>query len=308
MTQHRNPLTVGAAEANQRFSRLLAEAEQGREVIITRRGQPIARILPVAADDDMSTETTPTIGRDPDAELPNYEQRHAIIATCRRMNDVKLNQGTSGNASLRVPEGLLITPSGMDYDKMRPRDIVTIDYEGKVLRGHKAPSSEWHFHCRVMEARPEAGALLHTHSIHATTLACLGRDIPPFHYMVAVCGGRDIRCTPYATFGTEKLADEALKALEGRLACLLGNHGMLVLGRDIEDAFKRAVEVEAMAEQYLKALAVGKPQLLTVGDMDVALEKFKTYSGWADPKRRRQHFRVPHESILRWPMEGVDSR
>lgn len=286
MTDQRNPLTVGAAEANQKFSRLLAEAEHGRDVVITRRGQPVARIIAAAAD-SVSQAASPSIGRDADADLPNFELRQDLIATCRRMNDVGLNQGTSGNASIRVPEGLLITASGLDYDVMRPRDVVTVDYEGKVLRGHRAPSSEWHFHCRVMEARPEAGALLHTHSIHATTLACLGRGIPPFHYMVAVCGGRDIRCAPYATFGTEALADEVLKALDERLACLMANHGMLVLGRDIKDAFKRAVEVEALAEQYLKALAVGKPQLLTVGDMDVALEKFKNYSAWADPKRRR---------------------
>ena len=275
---------VGAAEANQRFSRLLSEAETGREVLITRRGQPVARLSAITGEE--SVGATP-IGRDADADLPDFEKRVRLIAACRRMNAVGLNQGTSGNASIRVEQGLLITPSGLDYDKTTPKDIVTVDLDGKVLRGHRNPSSEWHFHCRVMAARPEAGALLHTHSINATTLACLGRGIPPFHYMVAVCGGRDVRCAPYATFGTEKLADEVLKALDGRLACLMANHGMIVLGRDIEDAFKRAVEVEALATQYLKALAVGKPQLLTMSDMDVALEKFKNYSAWADPNRSK---------------------
>lgn len=280
MSKKRNPISVGAAEANQRFSRLLAEAESGREVVVTRRGRPVARILPVEADG----AAAPPFGRDADADLPYFQERADIIATCRRMNGVRLNQGTSGNASVRVPEGLLITPSGLDYDKTLPRDIVTVDLNGNVLMGERKPSSEWHFHCRVMAARPEAGALLHTHSIHATTLACLGKGIPSFHYMVGVCGGADIRCAPYATFGTETLADAVLKALDGRLACLMANHGMIVLGRDIEDAFKRAVEVEALAEQYLKALAVGEPKRLSGREMAVILEKFKSYSGWADPK------------------------
>jgi len=272
---------VGAAEANQRFSRLLSEAEQGHDVIITRRGQPVARLA------SMHNAESPVVplGRDPQTDIPDYQARVDLIETCKKMNAIGLNQGTSGNASIRVDGGLLITPSGLDYDKVSPSDMVKIDYEGKVLRGGKAPSSEWHFHCRVMAAKPKAGALLHTHSINATTLACLGRGIPPFHYMIAVAGGRDIKCAPYATFGTEKLADAVLEALDGRLACLMANHGMIVLGRDLEDAFKRAVEIETLAAQYLKALAIGTPQLLTIGEMEAVLDKFKTYSAWADPRR-----------------------
>lgn len=271
-------ILVGAAEANQRFSRLLAEAEQGTDVVITRRGQPVARLVPVNGP---TTSATP-IGQSADADIPDYNERQSMIDVCRRMNASGLNQGTSGNASVRVDGGLLITPSGMDYDVMTPRDVVKLDTEGKVLRGHRAPSSEWHFHCRVMAAKPKARAILHTHSVNATTLACLGRDIPPFHYMVAVAGGRDVRCAPYATFGTEKLADAVIAALDSRLACLMANHGMLVLGRDLDDAYKRAVEIETLAAQYLKALAIGKPNLLTVGEMAVVLEKFKSYSAWAD--------------------------
>lgn len=282
MTDHKATLRVGAAEANQRFSRLLAESEDGHEVLITRRGQPVARLIGIHSQ---TSEAAP-IGRPIEEDIPDYDKRAQLIRMCRKMNAIGLNQGTSGNASVRVDDGMLITPSGLDYDKTDPKDIVKIDFEGRVLRGHRAPSSEWHFHCRVMAARPAAGAILHTHSINATTLACLGRGIPPFHYMVAVAGGRDIRCAPYATFGTEKLADAVLEALDGRLACLMANHGMLVLGRDIEDALKRAVEIEALACQYLKALAVGKPQILSVGEMDVVLEKFKNYSAWADPKRK----------------------
>jgi L-fuculose-phosphate aldolase len=274
-------LSVNATDANQRFSRLLAESEEGREIVITKRGRPVARLVSVQG----SHSAPAPIGQPAGPDVPDVDKRVALIDTCRRMNAVGLNQGTSGNASVRVDGGLLITPSGLDYEKTFPADIVKIDLEGKVLRGHRPPSSEWHFHCRVMAAKPKAGALLHTHSIHATTLACLSRGIPPFHYMVAVAGGRDIRCAPYATFGTEKLADAVLDALDGRLACLMENHGMIVLGRDIEDAFKRAVEIETLANQYLKALAVGMPKLLTVGEMDVVLEKFKNYSAWADPKR-----------------------
>lgn len=282
MNEHHPTILVNATEANQRFSRLLAESEQGSEVVITRRGRAVARLLPVHGSDTAEASFGQPVG----SELPDYELRRALIDTCRSMNQIGLNQGTSGNASVRVEDGLLITPSGLDYDKTEPGDIVKINYEGRVLRGRRNPSSEWHFHCRVMAVHHNAGALLHTHSINATTLACLGRSIPPFHYMVAVAGGRDIRCAPYATFGTEKLADAVLKALDGRLACLMANHGMLVLGRDLEDALKRAIEIETLAAQYLKALAVGKPQLLTVGEMSVVLEKFKSYSAWADPKAR----------------------
>lgn len=281
MNNQRRTIMVGAAEANQRFSRLLSDAEQGHDVIVTRRGQPVARL---AAMHNAESPARP-LGHDPETDIPDYQARVDLIDTCKKMNAVGLNQGTSGNASIRVDKGLLITPSGLDYDKVSPSDMVKIDYEGKILRGGKAPSSEWHFHCRVMAAKPKAGALLHTHSINATTLACLGRGIPPFHYMIAVAGGRDIKCAPYATFGTEKLAGAVLEALDGRLACLMANHGMIVLGRDIEDAFKRAVEIETLAAQYLKALAIGIPQLLTIGEMEVVLDKFKTYSAWADPRR-----------------------
>ncbi len=284
MNAKQDSLIVGAAEANQRFSRLLSESEGGREVVITRRGHPVARITAIteeasAGDDDDA------IGRPAGADLPDYSKRVQLIETCRRMNAVGINQGTSGNASVRIDGGLLITPSGLDYDLTTPADIVRLDPEGKPMGGRRNPSSEWLFHVRIMQAKPRVGAVLHTHSLNATTLACLGRSIPPFHYMVAVCGGRDIRCAPYATFGTEKLAETVIEALDGRLACLMANHGMIVLGRDLKDAFNRAVEVENLAAQYLKALAVGTPQLLTVGDMDVVLEKFKNYSAWAEPKR-----------------------
>ncbi len=274
-------LSVNATDANQRFSRLLAESEHGRDVVITKRGRPVARLMPINGN----AEPAAPIGAPAASDIPDFDKRSAMIEVCRRMNRTGLNQGTSGNASTRVDGGLLITPSGLDYEQTMPADIVKIGITGRLLHGHRRPSSEWHFHCRVMEARPRAGALLHTHSVNATALACLGRGIPPFHYMVAVAGGTDIRCAPYATFGTEELADAVVAALDGRLACLMANHGMIVLGRDIEDAYNRAVEVETLAAQYLKALAVGEPNLLHSGQMDAVLEKFRNYSGWAAANR-----------------------
>lgn len=202
--------------------------------------------------------------------------RGALIATARRMNALGLNQGTAGNLSVRVPGGLLITPSGLPYDETKPADIVALDRAGKP-RGRLAPSSEWRIHLDIMTARPEIGAVLHAHSMFATTLACLGRGIPAFHYMVAVAGGVDIRCAPYATFGTEALSRHALKALEGRKACLLANHGLIVVGADLKDALRLAVEVETLAAMYWRALQVGKPVLLSKAEMARVLQKFESY-------------------------------
>ncbi|MCH2396049.1 class II aldolase/adducin family protein [Oceanibaculum sp.] len=207
--------------------------------------------------------------------MSDLELKQALIAACRRMNDLGINQGTSGNASIRLPDGsgLLVTPSSLPYEAMTPEDIVTLDWEGKPT-GSRRPSSEWRFHLDILKARPDAGAVLHTHSMFATTLACLGRGIPAFHYMVAVAGGADIRCSPYATFGTQELSAHAVKALEGRKACLLGNHGMICLEEDIGKALALAVEVETLAAQYWRALQIGEPILLPADEMARVLERF----------------------------------
>ncbi|MBN1207761.1 MAG: class II aldolase/adducin family protein [Myxococcaceae bacterium] len=199
-----------------------------------------------------------------------------MIVTGRRMNASGLNQGTSGNLSHRVDEGFLVTPTGMDYDALRPEDIVLMRFDG----GHDAPrlpSSEWRFHRDILASRPEVHAVLHTHSLHCAALACLRRSIPPFHYMVAAAGGSNIRCAPYATFGTEELSRHAVAALEGRKACLLANHGLITVGADLAGAFKLAVEVETLAAMYLRALPVGEPVLLDEAEMAIVLEKFRTY-------------------------------
>lgn len=202
--------------------------------------------------------------------------RREIIATARRMNETGLSQGTSGNLSARVDGGFLVTPTGMDYFRLEPEDIVLMRFDGGT-EGRRLPSSEWRFHRDILAARPEVGAVLHAHPMFATTLACLRRDIPAFHYMVAVAGGPDIRCAPYATFGTEALSAHALAALEGRRACLLANHGMIALGRDLGDAFKLAVEVETLAGMYWRASLAGAPQILDEAEMARVIEKFRSY-------------------------------
>jgi L-fuculose-phosphate aldolase len=205
------------------------------------------------------------------------DARQAIIDACRRMNALGINQGRAGNISCRAVDGLLITPSGVDYDALQPEDIVSMDADGAVLSGQLRPSSEWRFHCDILRARPEIGAVVHTHAMFATVLACHRRDIPAFHYMVAVAGGDSIRCAPYATFGTQELSAHALAALDDRRACLLANHGMIALGETLEGALALAVEVETLAAQYCRALALGEPTLLPAREMKTVLEKFRTY-------------------------------
>jgi L-fuculose-phosphate aldolase len=202
--------------------------------------------------------------------------REEMIATGRRMNAAGLNQGTSGNLSARVEGGFLLTPSGMDYDALVPGDLVLMRMDG-THQGHREPSSEWRIHRDILATRPEVGGILHAHSMFCTSLACLRRPIPAFHYMVTRAGGEDIRCADYATFGTEELSRHVLAALEGRLACLMANHGMVTLGATLAGAFRLAVEVETLAAMYWRALQVGEPVLLDSAEMTRVLEKFKTY-------------------------------
>jgi L-fuculose-phosphate aldolase len=203
--------------------------------------------------------------------------RKDIIATALRMNALGINRGKSGNVSVRWKDGFLVTPSGLPDEEMRPADIVLIDAKGRS-EGKRKPSSEWRFHFDIYRHKDNALAVVHTHSSFATTLACLGMGVPAFHYMVAVAGGNDIRCAPYATFGTQLLSDHAIQALEGRRACLLANHGMIATGDSLKNALALAVEVEALCEQYWRALQIGKPNLLPDEEMAAVVEKFKTYN------------------------------
>ncbi len=202
--------------------------------------------------------------------------RAELIATARRMAAAGLNKGTAGNLSVRERDGFLITPTGMDYESLTPSDIVFMHLDGSH-EGRRKPSSEWRFHRDIYAARPEAGAVLHAHSPFATSLACLRREIPPFHYMIARFGGDTVRCAGYATFGTQELSDAALAAMDGRSACLLANHGMLVFGRDLKQAFDLGVELECLCEQYWRASQLGEPVLLDAAEMKVVLEKFAGY-------------------------------
>lgn len=207
--------------------------------------------------------------------------REQLLTATRRLVELGLNRGTSGNVSVRDGDGFLVTPSGMAVEAMTPHDMVTMTFDGKS-QGERQPSSEWRFHLDILHARPEIGAVVHTHSMFSTTLACLRRDIPSFHYMIAVAGGDSIRCAPYALFGSQALSDAALTALEERLACLLANHGMIALGGNLERALALAVEVETLCEQYWRALQTGEPVLLSAQEMAAALEQFKGYGGWKE--------------------------
>ena len=208
--------------------------------------------------------------------MNELDLRSAIIATAVQMNARRINSGKSGNISARNETGFLITPTGLPYESMRQEDIVAVTLGGAAI-GPRLPSSEWRFHRDIYIDRPDAGAIVHAHSPFATTLACLGRGIPAFHYMVAIAGGKDIRCAPYATFGTQELSDSALIALSGRRACLLANHGMIAVDASLEAALALAIEVEALAEQYWRALQIGAPNLLSDAEMDIVLEKLKNY-------------------------------
>lgn len=206
-----------------------------------------------------------------------------LLETARQLTALGLNRGTAGNVSVRDGVGFLVTPSGMAADGMTPRDMVWMDFAGAV-QGERKPSSEWRFHRDILAGRPEIGAVVHTHSTFATTLACLRMEIPPFHYMIAVAGGDTIRCAPYALFGTQALSDAALQALEGRKACLLANHGMIALGRDLPSALAMAVEVEGLCEQYWRTLQVGQPHILSHAEMAEVAERFKGYGRWKADK------------------------
>lgn len=205
--------------------------------------------------------------------------RQEVIDTCIKMNALGINQGTSGNASVRVsdnPEdGFFITPSSIPYEEIAPEDVVTMKLDG-THSDNRRPSSEWRFHLDIMRARPDCGAIVHTHGMFATTLACLRMEIPAFHYMIAQAGGSTIRCSDYATFGTQELSDTALEALEGRKACLLANHGMIAIGPNLKKALALAVEVETLAAMYWRTLQVGQPVILPDDEIARVGEKFGT--------------------------------
>ena len=204
------------------------------------------------------------------------EIRSSIIAQCRAMNASGLNQGTSGNISARHGETMLITPSAIPYDAMTPDMIAAMPIAGEygAWEGPKKPSSEWRFHLDILRARPEVGAIVHTHSTFCTSLSIARMGIPAVHYMIAHFGGPDIRCADYALYGSAELSAHVLKAMEGRNGCLLANHGMIAAGKNLAQAMWLAVELETLARQYWHALQIGKPVLLSDREVREAAEKF----------------------------------
>lgn len=201
--------------------------------------------------------------------------RHAAVAAMVRLDERGLNRGSAGNLSCRLGQGMLITPTGMGAE-LRGDDMVWMGFDGEV-RGDWQPSSEWHFHRAVYLARPDLHAIVHTHSVHATTLACLRLELPAFHYMVAVAGGSRVPLVDYYTFGTEALSQAVAEGLREVQACLLANHGLVAAGTTLAQAMKITVEIEALCESYLKALAVGEPVLLSEAQMAEVIEKFRSY-------------------------------
>ena len=212
------------------------------------------------------------------------EKRQSIIDACRSMNTTGINQGTSGNISLRDGDGFLITPTSMPYDDMRPEDIIRMRFDHTV-DGDGRPSTEWRFHLDILRERSEANAVVHAHPIFCTTLAILEREIPPLHYMVCAAGGDTIRCAPYATFGTQALSDNALSALKDRKACLLAHHGMIAVGDTLKGAMWLAVEVENLAHQYFNCLQLGRePPLLTPEEVAEVAKRIANYGLYSAPK------------------------
>ena len=202
--------------------------------------------------------------------------RQRIIEACHQMERSGLNRGTSGNVSCREGDHFLITPSGVPVPQLRSESIVAMGFKGEII-GEGKPSSEWHFHLDLLKNRPELNAIVHTHSPHATALACLREDLPAFHYMIAIAGGDSVRCAPYALFGTEALSAHAVNAMKDRKACLLANHGLIAAGRDLDEAMAVATEIESLCQQYLLARQTGQPVLLSSEEMLSVIDRFRSY-------------------------------
>ncbi|HEX4419747.1 MAG TPA: class II aldolase/adducin family protein [Kofleriaceae bacterium] len=212
--------------------------------------------------------------------------REELIATARRMSELGLTPGMSGNVSVRTPSGLLVTPSGMPYAELAPDDAVELKLDGAMRPGQRAPTSEWQLHRDILGARPDVEAIVHTHSLFCTTISTLRREIPAIHYMVVLAGADAIPCAEYATFGSAKLALNAVTALRGGNACLLANHGMIALGSSLAQALRLAAEVETLAAQYWHAAQIGTPHVLDRAELDAVRAQFRGY-GQAKPRPKR---------------------
>lgn len=211
--------------------------------------------------------------------MSELDIRRSIIDHCRQMNATGLNQGTSGNISVRHGDRMLVTPSAIPYDEMEPEMIASLALDGTdgAWEGPKKPSVEWRFHLDIMRSRPEVNSVVHTHSTFATILAMARKPIPACHYMIAAFGGSDVKVCGYARYGTAELSTNVLKALEGRSACLMANHGMLATGSSLPKAMWAAVELETIAKQYYHALLIGGPVILDDDEIEGVARSFGTY-------------------------------
>ena len=211
--------------------------------------------------------------------VTDWQLRKKIIELCLWMNSSGLNQGTSGNISARYKNSMLITPSGVPYEQLKPRDIIkmSLKHNRYEWTGPYAPSSEWHFHRAILQSNPGYGAVVHTHSTYATVLSMAGKKIPACHYMIAAFGGHTVRCSKYATFGTPELSTNILKAMKNRSACLLGNHGMVVAGVNLDKAMWGAVELETLSKQYYLASKLEDMEILSKDEMNRVIAKFANY-------------------------------
>ncbi|MDC1054895.1 class II aldolase/adducin family protein [Candidatus Pelagibacter ubique] len=203
--------------------------------------------------------------------------RAEVIKYAKMLNTKKLSALRSGNISARFQDGFLITPSGAKYSSLKNKDIVFVTLKGKFDKKKGIPSSEWRFHQDIYLNKKEAKAIVHTHSNYATAISTHGKRIPAFHYMVAMAGGNDIKCAKYATYGTRELSKNIIKALKQRKACLIGNHGQIAFSENLSKAFELAEEVENLSNQYIKALKIGKPKILSSKEMNKVLSKAKNY-------------------------------
>ena len=200
-----------------------------------------------------------------------------VIKYANMLNTENLSALRSGNISIRHNDGFLITPSGVKYSSLKNEDIVFVSLDGKFEEKKTKPSSEWRFHKDIYINKKEANAIVHAHSPHATAVSAHSKDIPAFHYMVALAGGDDIKCAKYATFGTQELSNNIIDALENRKACLMSNHGQVAFGNNLESAFELAQEIENICHQYINTIKLGIPKILSKKEMKIILEKTKNY-------------------------------
>ena len=212
----------------------------------------------------------------------NFRKVKAIISAYKKLDSIGLNRGASGNISIKTHNGFLITPSGLNVEKMSANNIVELNFDGVPLKGTN-PSSEWRLHAEIYKRKKGVGAVVHTHSNFACALSSLRENLPAFHYMVAVGGGKNVRCCEYAIFGSQDLADKVVEVLEGRMACLMANHGLVCCGKELNHAIFLAEELEALCKQYLTARSIGEVKILSDSEMELVIEKFKNY-GYAAEK------------------------